>query len=140
MKTSIACSGKTASEGTSAADEKRKRIFDFVRGALAHSSHDLLGPDGMTLAQAVDCPSAAMRAQVLCPLSCCCQYVAAVQLLMTDVCFTGVFQRQSVCCTVLGQDGSQTPQYTAIAWLLFFSCADGHRARLPAGKGLGCYR
>lgn len=69
-ETHTAFPGKAALEESSAEDEKRRRMFNFVSVALAHSSHDLLGPDGMTLAQAVDCPSAEMRAQVLSPPLC----------------------------------------------------------------------
>lgn len=103
-ETCVACPGSSAPEGSSAADEKRRRVFDFVRGALAHSSHDVLGPEGMTLAQAVDCPSAAMRAQVLCSPGCWCQSAIAVQAQMTDMSLIG--PRDACRCMMLHWDGN----------------------------------
>ena len=50
--------------GGTKADRRRHQVFGFVQGALAQSAHNLLSAGPMTLAQAVDFPSAAMRAQV----------------------------------------------------------------------------
>lgn len=42
----------------------RRKAFRFVQAALQHSAHSVLSQGLLTLAQAVDCPSAAMREQV----------------------------------------------------------------------------
>lgn len=47
-----------------AKNEQQHQVFQFVQGSLNQSAHSLLSAGNMTLAQAVDSPSAAMRAQV----------------------------------------------------------------------------
>ena len=56
----------TGCAGEVEAGQARSQVFGFVQGALAHRPHGLLsaGHSSLTLAQAVDGPSAAMRAQV----------------------------------------------------------------------------